>query len=139
MYFELSAKETRGLAFDFAKKLNLKVPALWEAARMAGEDWITSFLKRHQTLSIRKPEATNLACATSFNGTNVERNTNICRATLRIGRTLLLPLIPKKPTSTQPNSTQPTRTQSNSTQPTRMETNSIPRLFPCLVVVIHGT
>lgn len=73
MYFGLSAKETRGLAFYFAKKLNLKVPASWEAARMAGEDWLTSFLKRHRTLSIRKPEATSLARATSFNRTNVER------------------------------------------------------------------
>ncbi|XP_071646064.1 uncharacterized protein [Temnothorax longispinosus] len=73
MYFGLSAKETRGLAFDLAKKLNLKVPASWEAARMAGEDWLSSFLKRHPILSIRKPEATSLACATSFNRTNVER------------------------------------------------------------------
>ncbi|XP_077282610.1 uncharacterized protein LOC143908719 [Temnothorax americanus] len=47
MYFGLSAKETRGLAFDLAKKLNLMVPASWEAARMAGEDWLNSFLKRH--------------------------------------------------------------------------------------------
>ncbi|XP_024885694.1 uncharacterized protein LOC112463502 [Temnothorax curvispinosus] len=67
MYFGLSAKETRGLAFDLAKKLNLKVPASWEAARMAGEDWLSSFLKRHPTLSIRKQEATSLARATSFN------------------------------------------------------------------------
>ena len=42
MYFGLSAKETRGLAFEFAKKLNLKIPASWEAARMAGEDnWLS--------------------------------------------------------------------------------------------------
>ncbi|XP_071577142.1 uncharacterized protein [Temnothorax nylanderi] len=73
MYFGLSAKETRGLAFDLANKLNLKVPASWEAARMAGEDWLSSFLKRHPMLSIRKPEATSLARATSFNRTNVER------------------------------------------------------------------
>lgn len=38
MYLGLSAKETRSLAFDLVKKLNLKVPASWEAARMAGED-----------------------------------------------------------------------------------------------------
>ncbi|XP_071582164.1 uncharacterized protein [Temnothorax nylanderi] len=73
MYFGLSAKETRGLAFDLAKKLNRKVPASWEAARMAGEDWLSSFLKRHPILSIRKPEATSLARATSYNRTNVER------------------------------------------------------------------
>ncbi|XP_071563109.1 uncharacterized protein [Temnothorax nylanderi] len=73
MYFGLSTKEMRGLAFDFAKKLNLKVPASWEAARMAGEDWLTNFLKRHRTLSIRKPEARSLTRDTSFNRTNVER------------------------------------------------------------------
>ncbi|XP_071633208.1 uncharacterized protein [Temnothorax longispinosus] len=68
MYLGLSAKETRGFAFDLTKKLNLKVPASWEAARMAGEDW----LERHLILSIRKPETTSLARATSFNRTNVE-------------------------------------------------------------------
>lgn len=73
MYFGLSTKETRGLAFNLAKKLNLKVTASWETARMAGEDWLSSFLKRHPMLSIRKPEATSLARATSFNRTNVER------------------------------------------------------------------
>ncbi|XP_071648084.1 uncharacterized protein [Temnothorax longispinosus] len=73
MHFGLSTKEIRGLAFDFAKKLNLKVPASWEAARMAGEDWLTNFLKRHRTLSIRKPEATSLARDTSFSRTSQER------------------------------------------------------------------
>lgn len=28
---------------------------------MAGEDWLSSFLKRHQNLARRKLEATNLA------------------------------------------------------------------------------
>lgn len=38
---------------------------------MAGEDWLSSFLKRNINLLIRKRKATNLARATSFNRTNV--------------------------------------------------------------------
>lgn len=73
MYFGLSAKEVRGLAYDFGKKLELTLRASWENAHMAGEDWFSGFLKRHQNLSIRKLEATSLARATSFNKMNVTK------------------------------------------------------------------
>ena len=71
MYFGLSAKEFRFLAYDFSGKLQLTVPPSWEAVNMAGEEWLKSFLKRHPNFSIRKPEPTSLARATSFNRTNV--------------------------------------------------------------------
>lgn len=38
---------------------------------MAGKDWLTSFLERHPSLSIRRPQATSLSHATSFNKKNV--------------------------------------------------------------------
>ncbi|KAJ8273773.1 hypothetical protein GJAV_G00105360, partial [Gymnothorax javanicus] len=38
---------------------------------MAGKDWLTSFLERNKTLSIRQPQATSMSRSTSFNKTNV--------------------------------------------------------------------
>jgi hypothetical protein len=47
------------------------IPDSWSKNKKAGPDWFTAFIKRHQELSIRKPQPTSLARATAFNRTTV--------------------------------------------------------------------
>jgi len=71
IYFGLSPQEVRKLAFECAQKFDIKVPEVWKHNGMAGPDWLSGFWKRNTDLSIRTPEATSLARATSFNRHNV--------------------------------------------------------------------
>lgn len=66
IYYGLTPKEVRKLAYQFAIKNGNKVPYSWNEKKMAGEDWFTYFLKRNNSLSIRSPQATSLFRATSF-------------------------------------------------------------------------
>jgi len=74
MYHGLSCRDTRRLAYQFAMRnedISSRMPQSWKVNEMAGEDWLTIFLKRHDAISLRKPEATSLARATAFNKTTV--------------------------------------------------------------------
>ncbi|KAL0858974.1 hypothetical protein ABMA27_010833 [Loxostege sticticalis] len=71
IYFGLSSKEVRRLAYELAVSYNLNRPATWDENGMAGPDWFSSFMKRNPELSIRCAQATSLSRATSFNITNV--------------------------------------------------------------------
>lgn len=71
IYFGLTPLEVRKLAFQYACALDRKFPDTLSNSNMAGEEWMKGFMRRHQELSVRKPEATSLARATSFNSHNV--------------------------------------------------------------------
>lgn len=71
VYQGLCPKEIRKLAYQHSKANGTSMPAKWTGMEMAGSDWFTALLKRHPTLSLRIPEATSLARASSFNPTNV--------------------------------------------------------------------
>jgi len=71
MFFGLSPKETRKLAFQFATDLGKPVPEKWKITLSAGEDWFSGFMCRHcRLISLRTPEATSLSRISSFNQTN---------------------------------------------------------------------
>lgn len=70
IYFGLTYIQARELAYDYSVKLG-RTPALWTANKIAGTEWMKSFMKRHPNLSLRIPENTSLARASAFNKTNV--------------------------------------------------------------------
>jgi hypothetical protein len=72
MFFGLSPKETKKLAYELAVHLGKEIPNNWQVNLSAGNDWFSGFMSRNSSLlSIRKPEATSLGRITSFNRTNV--------------------------------------------------------------------
>lgn len=72
MFYGLSPKAVRRLAYEYAVQNSVKIPQTWHENAMAGRDWFSGFLHRHSALSIRKPEATSLARMTSFNKHNIQ-------------------------------------------------------------------
>ncbi|KAJ8953421.1 hypothetical protein NQ318_023538 [Aromia moschata] len=69
--YGLTYTATRKLAYDYALKLGKNYPSQWNLNKMAGIEWIRSFMKRHPKLSLRKPENTSVARASAFNKYNV--------------------------------------------------------------------
>lgn len=72
LFYGLTPKECRTIAYECAKKNNIKIPKSWETNKMAGKDWLMAFRRRHN-LTLRKPEPCSLARATSFNRHNVDK------------------------------------------------------------------
>lgn len=73
LYYGLTTRDVRKLAFECARRYYLKMPSKWSEMELAGVDWLDGFMKRHRSLSIRCPEATSLARAMNFNKPNVSR------------------------------------------------------------------
>lgn len=71
MLYGVSRKEARKLAYNFAKVNSIEYPTSWNNEGQAGKTWYYGFMKRHKMLSLRKPQATSLSRATSFNRHNV--------------------------------------------------------------------
>lgn len=71
LYFGLSTKDLRKLAFQFASANGLNYPQKWNDVEQASEDWLTAFLRRNPCLTLRTPQATSLARAMNFNRENV--------------------------------------------------------------------
>jgi hypothetical protein len=70
-FYGLMPNDVRKLAFEFAEKLH--IPHTFDSnAKMAGEDWMGCFLKRHPELAIRKPEPTSIGRAVGFNKPQVD-------------------------------------------------------------------
>lgn len=71
LHYGLTKRDTRILAYQFARENKQSITEKWNNEGIAGKEWLRGFLQRHKTLSLRKPEATSLARSTSFNKKNV--------------------------------------------------------------------
>ena len=89
MFYGLTPKQTRQLAYEFAVQNNLKIPVTWTKTKMAGKDWFSGFMSRNKNLSIRKPEATSVSRMASFNPVNLKTFQD--KLELLIGRYALTP------------------------------------------------
>lgn len=72
MFYGLTRQEVRQLAYEVAMINRINVPKKWHEKKVAGKEWLYSFRKRHNKLSLRTPEGCSLARATSFNRHNVD-------------------------------------------------------------------
>ena len=57
MNYGLTKLNVRKMAYEVAVKSKKKFPNRWNETKLAGNDWLYGFTKRHSDLSLRKPEA----------------------------------------------------------------------------------
>ena len=66
MLFGITRKDLMKLAYELAERNGLQ-HVFSRDKKSAGQDWFSSFIKRHPTLSLRQPEDTSLARSSGFN------------------------------------------------------------------------
>ncbi|XP_064614387.1 uncharacterized protein LOC135478053 [Liolophura sinensis] len=79
--YGLATTDVRRLAYNVAEKRKLNHPFSHEK-RMAGKNWLYGFLSRHQDLSIRAPQGTNISRAVGFNKPKVQQFFGVYRQLL---------------------------------------------------------
>ncbi|KAJ8962885.1 hypothetical protein NQ318_001294 [Aromia moschata] len=77
LFYGLSRKEFKCLAYEYAKKNNLKYPSAWDKGKCSGDDWLGAFQIRHPEIVLRTPEPTSIGRAKGFNRTQVTRFYNL--------------------------------------------------------------
>ena len=60
MFHGLSIKTTKKVAYELALRNEKNMPPSWQEKKEARSDWLVGFMKRHETVSLRKPEATSI-------------------------------------------------------------------------------
>ncbi|KAG8223060.1 hypothetical protein J437_LFUL002008 [Ladona fulva] len=72
VFYGLTATDVRRVAYEYAVKN--EIPHRFsENERIAGKDWLYGFLKRNQSVSVRKPEATSINRITGFDREEVNK------------------------------------------------------------------
>ena len=66
MNYGLTKLNVRKMAYEVAAKSKKKFSNRWNETKLAGNDWLYGFMKRHSDLYLRKPEACSLSRATAF-------------------------------------------------------------------------
>jgi len=70
-----------GLTITDLRRNNINHP-FNKNKKLAGEDWVSSFLRRHSQLSVRQPEATSAARARGFNSVSVGEFFNLLESVM---------------------------------------------------------
>ncbi|XP_018566588.1 uncharacterized protein LOC108907404 [Anoplophora glabripennis] len=78
-FYGLTPLDVRCVAYGLADRVKIKHP-FNNTKIVAGEDWLSGFLKRNPQLSIRKPEATSLNRAAGFNKDQVSTFFSLLKA-----------------------------------------------------------
>ncbi|KAJ8914270.1 hypothetical protein NQ315_011003 [Exocentrus adspersus] len=91
MHYGLDTRQTKSLAYQYARKLEISYPNEWNEHQSAGRDWLLGFFERNATLSLRQPEATSLGRCTSFNQHNTHTKSHLIEFLIVMRRTVHKP------------------------------------------------